>query len=74
MQGNVSQPIPKRATSMMTEFECHADSDCHGENTYCDIGLNLCSQCLNCGIYFRTPKKNLMCPKDILDCSICLDG
>jgi len=74
MQGNISRPIPEGATSMTIDFECHTDSDCFRENTYCDISLNLCSQCLNCSVYFRMPKPNLKCPKDILDCSLCLEG
>lgn len=74
MQGNVSRPIPEGAINTMTDFECRTDNDCLGMNTYCDIKLNLCSQCLNCSIYLRTPKKYTKCPKDILDCGICLDG
>lgn len=74
MQGNFSWPISEGATSTITDFECHTDNDCLGENIYCDISLNLCSQCLNCSVYFRTQKKNLMCPKNILDCSNCLNG
>lgn len=73
MQGNVSRSIPEGAINM-TDFECRTDSDCLEMNTYCDISLNLCSQCLNCNIYFRAPKKNIKCPKDISDCSVCLDG
>lgn len=73
MQGNVSRTIPEGAV-MIDDFECHTDKDCSEQNTYCDINLNLCSQCLNCSIYFRTTKNKMKCPKDISDCSTCLDG
>lgn len=74
MQGNVSRTIPEGAIKANTEFECHIDKDCFEKNTYCDVNLNLCSQCLNCSIYFRTVKINIKCAKDISDCSNCLDG
>lgn len=77
MQGNVSRTIPEGAINVITDladYECRTDSDCYEKNTYCDINLNLCSQCLNCSIYFRKPNKNIHCPKDVLDCSDCLDG
>lgn len=74
MQGNVSRTIPEGAINIITDFECQTDNDCFEKNIYCDINLNLCSQCLNCSIYFRTPKEHIECPKDISDCSICLDG
>lgn len=75
MQGNVSRTIPEGAINYINEIECHTDNDCSENNSYCDINLNLCSQCLNCSsMYFRKPKNNIMCSKDITDCSICLDG
>lgn len=74
MQGNVSRTIPEGAINTITDFECRTDNDCFEKNTYCDVSLNLCSQCLNCNIYFRTYKKHIECPKDISDCSTCLDG
>lgn len=87
MQGNVSRSVPEGviriindltvpegATSMVNDYECRIDDDCTGKNTYCDINLNLCSQCLNCSNYFRMPKKSIKCPKDVSDCSTCLDG
>lgn len=75
MHGNVSRTIPEEAIENLNiDFECHTDNDCIEKNTYCDIRLNLCSQCLNCSIYFRTFKINIKCPKYITECNNCLDG
>ncbi|XP_025407857.1 uncharacterized protein LOC112681767 [Sipha flava] len=75
MRGNVSRTLPEGVINFMNEIECHTESDCLEKNTYCDVNLNLCSQCLNCSsMYFRKQKKNIMCAKDISDCSICLNG
>lgn len=74
MQGNVSRSIPGGDNNKANDFECHTDSDCTEKNSFCNINLKLCSQCLNCNMYFRMPKKNIQCPKDVSDCSICLDG
>jgi len=73
MQGNVSRIIPEDAI-INNDFECHIDSDCVENKTFCDNNLHLCSQCLNCNVYFRTSKKNINCPKDMSDCGTCLDG
>lgn len=73
MKANNSRTIPE-GTNNMNEFECRSDNDCLEKNTYCDVGLNLCSQCMNCSIYFRRQKENIKCPIDITDCSNCLDG
>lgn len=75
MQGNLSRSIPEEGDNNITnDFECHTDNDCAETNSFCNSNLNLCSQCLNCEIYFRTPKKNIQCPKDVSDCSACLNG
>lgn len=77
MQGNVSRSIPEGAIIINNDFECQIDDDCIGKNinsVYCDTNLNLCSQCLNCSIYFRMSSKNIKCPKDVSDCSICVNG
>lgn len=74
MQGNVSRTIPEGAINTINDYECLTDNDCPGINTYCDLNLKLCSQCVNCSIYFRTPKKDIKCPKDISNCGICFDG
>ncbi|XP_026814405.1 uncharacterized protein LOC113554659 [Rhopalosiphum maidis] len=74
MQENDSRTIPEDALNPNTDFECRTDIDCYETNSYCDISLNLCSQCMNCSIYFRTTKKYIKCPKDISDCNSCFDG
>uniref|UniRef100_A0A2S2NFI9 Uncharacterized protein n=1 Tax=Schizaphis graminum TaxID=13262 RepID=A0A2S2NFI9_SCHGA len=75
MQENDSRTIPEKdALNTNTDFECRTDIDCYKTNSYCDISLNLCSQCMNCSIYFRKTKKYIKCPKDISDCSSCFDG
>ncbi|XP_025208898.1 uncharacterized protein LOC112604190 isoform X1 [Melanaphis sacchari] len=74
MQENDSRTIPEDAFNTNIDFECRTDNDCSEKNNYCDISLNLCSQCMNCSIYFRTTKKNIKCPKDISDCGSCFDG
>lgn len=74
MQGNVSRTIPEGTDSTVTDFECSSDNECLENYSYCDVSLNLCLQCLDCNNYFRTPKKNIKCPKNISDCSICLNG
>ncbi|XP_050421459.1 uncharacterized protein LOC126833916 isoform X2 [Adelges cooleyi] len=78
MQGNVSKSIPEGALDKInqTDTECHTDTDCYGldQNTYCDTSINLCSQCVNCSLYFRKPNLSIECPKDIDNCGSCLDG
>lgn len=74
MQGNVSRTIPDGIIDANNDFECRTDNDCLAKNSYCDISLNLCSQCMNCSIYFRTSIQSVKCPKDISDCSTCIDG
>lgn len=74
MQVNVSRTVLEDENNEISEFECQTDNDCYRENTYCDINLNLCSQCLNCSIYFRKFNKNINCAKDVFNCSICLEG
>ncbi|XP_022179765.1 uncharacterized protein LOC111040245 [Myzus persicae] len=74
MQENVSRRIPEGVINTNNDFECLTDNDCFDKNSYCDISLNLCSQCMNCSIYFRTTKTSIKCPKDISDCSSCFDG
>lgn len=74
MQGNVSRTIPEGAIKTISDFECNRDNECLENNTYCEVDINLCVQCLDCNNYFRMPKQNIKCPKNVSDCSICSNG